>query len=815
MANQYELIYKLGAELTSQFKSSFSQATSAVKDMATSVSSLANKSADTSKLVKLRKEIENNSQAYQQQKARVEELQRQLNGLHGSDSKMAKALEDETQKLEKAKLAMLSQSRTAEELSRKLNLTGVSTSDLEKRQERLTSALQKVGRIQERLGKVNSKLNKINSEAVSSMFIASMTIRRTYSLLADPIKSAVTMEEVMRNLGDTLNIRSPEALAQMQKQFEDMSMTIPVAKENLAAMYAMAKQNGIGGDLSQFTEQAAKFATILKVDGKEAVTMFTDWNAKLSQTTEETFKLANATVMLSNHNSDFAKSIGQTVLAVGEYAQRAGLAAKQTAAIAAAMVSTGSSAEDAAMGIKQMLKVMGSGDAMTKGQISAFQTIGLGDPKKLQAELQKDASGVMLNVLRKVRDTIPQGEQLSLLEQMFGGKQAGKTILPMMRNLDALAANFEKVANSENYASAMQDEFNSRMENTSNILDLAKNAWDNFITMIGEPLLGPLKDVLKTFVEYGKVFGNWMRENRELVGIITKVAVALAGFVATIHVVRAAALFLTAPILTTYKSFLLLQRTMVILTASGPGFAAVMTKIGVAVKAVGVAMKAMFLSPMGLAVTTIAGLVAAGVLLYKNWDKIKAYLDGLWKAFEEHFPGMAKVVSQFYENSIKPIVDGIKTTFQGLIDFVTSVFSGNWQKTWEGIKSVFAGIWQSLSGIIKGPINAMITAINYVIKGVNSLGSFSVPDWVPGVGGKAVGINIPEIPKLAQGGIVSSPTTAMVGEGREPEAVMPLSRLAGMLGSGMGQISMNYSSATNTSEDGLQRTLRAHVNDFI
>ena len=59
--------------------------------------------------------------------------------------------------------------------------------------------------------------------------------------------------------------------------------------------------------------------------------------------------------------------------------------------------------------------------------------------------------------------------------------------------------------------------------------------------------------------------------------------------------------------------------------------------------------------------------------------------------------------------------------------------------------------------------------------------SVTIPDWVPGVGGKTLGFNIPTIPQLAEGGVATSPTLAEIGEGGEPEAVMPLSKLAALL----------------------------------
>lgn len=119
--------------------------------------------------------------------------------------------------------------------------------------------------------------------------------------------------------------------------------------------------------------------------------------------------------------------------------------------------------------------------------------------------------------------------------------------------------------------------------------------------------------------------------------------------------------------------------------------------------------------------------------------------------------------------SVIDIVNGIITVLRGIIEFITGVFSGDWQKAWEGIKKVFKGIWDTLVAVVKAPINIIISlinglisgvcsGINTVIKALNNL-SFDVPDWVPVLGGKKFGFNLktitaPQIPKLATGAVI-------------------------------------------------------------
>ncbi len=140
-------------------------------------------------------------------------------------------------------------------------------------------------------------------------------------------------------------------------------------------------------------------------------------------------------------------------------------------------------------------------------------------------------------------------------------------------------------------------------------------------------------------------------------------------------------------------------------------------------------------------------------------------------AFQVVFTAIGSVVSDAFQG-IKSVWESVlKPILNGIIDFITGVFSGNWERAWEGVKSIFTGVFEGLKTVVKAPINAVISLINGFIKGLNKL---KVPDWIPGIGGK--GVNIPEIPKLAKGGIVTDATLAMVGEGRDNEAVLPLNK---------------------------------------
>lgn len=105
------------------------------------------------------------------------------------------------------------------------------------------------------------------------------------------------------------------------------------------------------------------------------------------------------------------------------------------------------------------------------------------------------------------------------------------------------------------------------------------------------------------------------------------------------------------------------------------------------------------------------------------------------------------------------VVQNLKGVLDGLISFIQNVFAGNWQAAWENVKSIFANAFGALAGLVAAPINAVISIVNRAIDGLNSL-SVDIPDWVPLVGGKHFGLNIPHIPMLAKGGFTEGITIA-------------------------------------------------------
>lgn len=282
--------------------------------------------------------------------------------------------------------------------------------------------------------------------------------------------------------------------------------------------------------------------------------------------------------------------------------------------------------------------------------------------------------------------------------------------------------------------------------------------WNSFLQPIASWTGGIIVDVLNGLADVLTNIGNWISEHKPIVEtfIIILGSFALAWGIVT----------------TAIKIWTIVSGIATIATGTLGATVAFLT------------------SPITLAVIAIGALIAIGVLLYKHWDVVKAKAvevwDGIKVKFEEFknwlgnvfstdwsqkFGFLGDILNGFLVN-IKNKWDSIKQIFQGIIDFVAGVFTGNWSRAWQGVVNIFSGIIGTLGAIVKSPLNAVISLINAAISGLNRI-SINIPNWIPGFGGKSFGLNIPKIPYLARGGIIDSPTLAMVGEAGK-EAVVPL-----------------------------------------
>lgn len=186
----------------------------------------------------------------------------------------------------------------------------------------------------------------------------------------------------------------------------------------------------------------------------------------------------------------------------------------------------------------------------------------------------------------------------------------------------------------------------------------------------------------------------------------------------------------------------------------------------------------MALGPIGL---IIAAVAAAAYLIISNWEAIKKVAGGVWEWIKNAVVGVFNWIKNNWPLLLAIISGPLGLAVYAIIKNFDTI-KGAVGKVWEWIKGVFGTIGSVAATIIKTPVNAILGFAENTVNGFINLlnGVVGIINKIPGVNLKKIGTL--SFPRLAEGGIVSSATLAMIGEGKEPEAVIPLSKLDKMLG---------------------------------
>ena len=296
-------------------------------------------------------------------------------------------------------------------------------------------------------------------------------------------------------------------------------------------------------------------------------------------------------------------------------------------------------------------------------------------------------------------------------------------------------------------------------------MDLGAWLWDEFLQPIASWTGGVIVDVLNGLANILDRIGNWISEHKSIVEIFT---IVLGSFAAAWGLVNIA--------FGAYYGLLNLYNAVVYAASTGTSiFAGALSAVNL---------------PLIAIVSAVAAVIAACVLLVKNWDWVKAKAIEVWDSIKEKFNqfkewlgnvfvtdwsqkfGFLGDIINAYLANIRNVFDSVKRIFGGIIDFIAGVFTLKWSRVWQGVQDIFGGIMNGLQALVKAPLNGVIGLINAAISGLNKikLPSIDIP-FFGTVGGW--GFNIGKIPYLAKGGIIDNPTLAMVGEAGK-EAVVPL-----------------------------------------
>lgn len=732
------------------------------------------------------------AQNFAKMKERLESLGVQMQASKRPNAELVAEYAKQQLAVKKASSALEEEKATLQRLKAESGLAGKSLQELTQRQKELENA----SRNAQRMASLNQKIE--SAQASKSSYGAQfaigtgqmMLLKSMASKFIAPIKLGMEFDKTMARVGAVSNA-SAEDLGRLRDKARELgASTVFSASQAAEGMTYLAMAGFKTEDMLTAMPGMLNLASAGQVDlanaSDIAASMLNGFGLEASQINRVADTMVNT---FANSSTDL-QGLGETMKYVAPVAASMGVDLETVAAMAGKLGDNAIRGSQAGTAMRAVFTRLVA--PATEGQ-KALYALGVS---------VKDAQGnvrAMPDVLKDIGvalNKLPQAAQAAIKKDIFGQEAMSAAGILMNNAVDGTLQNFIDKVKEAGSAERVAKE---QTDNLDGDLASLNSAFEETQLTLSEAVTPAIRKCTVWLTKGIGAVGAFAKKHETLLKVLMAVGVSIGGIIAMMaafNMVWGGAGYILMSAVTgalkLWKGLILLKNAILVVKSAMLVFNAVLLA-----------------NPIMLIIAAIASLIAIGVLLYKNWDVVKAKASALWSWFSDKCPWLASVFSDAFNaivDSFSSVWNRIKYHFTQVIDFVKNIFSGEWEKAWENVKNIFANMFGGLVGLAKAPINAIISLINKAFSAIGSV-SVSIPDWVPGMGGQTFGFEMPQIPMLANGGIVTKPTTALIGEGAESEAVLPLSKLESLLAghsssAGSSNITINFNPTINVTTDG-------------
>lgn len=611
------------------------------------------------------------------------------------------------------------------------NFTGPATKSIQAMTS-MSKAGVKVGKDIEKAGKSITQVGKGLTTAITVPLVGAA---------GAAIKTAADFEASMSNVHAIMGDTYDDSLAQFAQQLG--ATTAWSAQEVSQAM----QYTGMAGWTAQENIEGLKgILDLASASGTElALTsdIVTDAISAFGYTAADSGRFADVMTAACTNANVSVETLGESYKYCGALAGTMGYELDQITTALAVMGNQGIKGSQAGTALRSAISNL---SAPTKQMKEGMDALGISIKNK--DGTLKSFEEVIDNV-RTSFGKLGEAEQAAYAKQIFG-KQAMAGMLAIVNTSEE---EYEKLAVAiDKSGGAADTAAKTQLDNLSGQLTLLKSATEGTAIAFGNRMLPYLKRAV-----------TWVQGLMEKINGLSDAQID--------NIIKWAGMAAAAgPAIMIFGK---------VVSTIGRGVQ-IFNKLGIAIKAAG-GVIGLLTSPVMIVIGVIAALAAIVLIVRSHMDVFKASLSGLAPIFESIKGHVQSIIAKFQEiwTVVGPIVtsvadlfgsvltaaigaavtlvasqidnmlmvfDNILLALQGVIDFLTGVFTGNWELAWNGIGEIVTGVCDGILGFFKGMINGLINAINGFLGGLNGL---TIPSWVPVVGGKT--FSMPQIPTLGVG----------------------------------------------------------------
>lgn len=710
--------------------------------------------------------------AYDLQKNKVTILREELKELENSENRNEVAITKKRTALKAAENQLDKYGIQLKEVSKQVEL---GTANLKEYSKSIKATGEKLTEAGKKASILSAGIVGIDVAAAKSAMGLETAVNKFLASTGKSVDQTKELEQVLKNIHEN----------GYGEGYSDISEKMSLVWQNLGDISNV--------DLQNITEQAYLLENVFGMDFSETLRGVKALMVNMGLTAEKAFDY-----LVVGAQSGLDKT-GELADNIAEYSQiwsQAGFSAEEMFSILDNGLASGAYNLDKVNDFVKEFTISLS-DGRIEENLSSFSS----DTRKLFREFQKGkatAKDVFYSVINDLENMENKQKALTLASNVWSalGEDNAMKVITSLNDLNTIYTDV---------TGAATDATNQMYDGMEAKLSQIKNKFENSFAGLGQriiesllPHLEKMADGLQKAIDWFDSLDNGTKDTIVTIGLLVAsigplllIMGKLAGSIS--NIINLFTNETVAMGLNAMKKGVAAAATKSLRLAQA-GLNGVMALGKIAISGVSTALSFLAANPIVLVIAAVAALVAGLIYLWNTNENFKnaiisgwTYIQNLFASIDEFITGIfqtdwtnsfgliGNVLNAFMANC-ENYYNAIIQIFSGVIDFVKGVFTGDWELALNGIKNIFSGIFNSFLAIAKAPLNGVIGLLNIVIDGLNFLieglnkVSFDVPDWVPEIGGKKIGINIKKIgkiPYLANGGTLLNGAAIVAEAGPE------------------------------------------------
>lgn len=580
-------------------------------------------------------------------------------------------------------------------------------------------------------------------------------------------KTAIDFESAWTGVTKTVD-GTDEELAQVREGILKLASATGTSSSEIAGVAEAAGQLGVGvKDVTEFTETMVRLGDSTNLAAGDAATAIAQFYNIMNQDLSTVDRFGAALVDLGNNSATSESKIMDMASRIAGSASQIGLTSQQVLALATSLSSVGIEAEMGGSAISTIMTNIDKEVALNGKHLKTWASTAGMSSKEFKKAWETDTMSAIQAVVKGMGEVKDEGGNLNVLLEELGVKNIRQTdTMKRLSNASDLLTNSLQIANNAwEQNSALTTESDKRYNTTAAKLGQVKETLKEVAIDLGEVMLPIIKDFADKLKELTDKFTSLDDGQKKTILTILAVVAAIAPLLGVLGT-------LISVIGTLIVSFAVVS---IAISAISAPVLAVVAVIGVLI---GIFIKLWNTNEdFRNNVMNIWNILSSFFMNY-ILPIFKGFFNYWVSIFKTAFTIVAAIIKGLLNNATA-VVSGLIGVFSGILTYLQGVFTGNWKQAWEGIKRVFTSIVDSIKSIFGGAIDWISSKISGLVNLVTS-----IPDKIQGIKNSIGNISL-KVPGFATGGIVTSPTLAMVGEGSSAEAILPLDKLPRLMAEAM------------------------------